>query len=116
MTRNLDWRYHRPGWKSCKRTQEFLAQYNIQDNVLQITTKDPLIGEAALSILEGVSEIFVAKGKKILHFDLEENALTESELLILLLGRSGNLRAPTIKTGGQLLVGYNQELLETKLL
>jgi hypothetical protein len=40
---------------------------------------------------------------------------SNDELLGLLLGRSGKLRAPTIRTGKTLLVGYNRDLLEAGL-
>ncbi len=83
---------------------------------MQTTTKNPLAGDAALAVLEGVTELFVAKGKNVLHFDLEAESLTDDELLDLLLGRSGKLRAPTIRSGSRLLVGYNHELLATTLL
>ena len=74
------------------------------------------MGEAALSVLDGVTQLHVAKGKKVLRYDLEAEELTDTELLALLLGRSGKLRAPAIKTGSRLLIGYNQELLTTALL
>lgn len=74
------------------------------------------MGEAALAVLEGVEQLHVAKGKKVLHIDLTEDRPTDTDLLALLLGRSGKLRAPTIRTGATLLVGYNLELLETGLL
>jgi arsenate reductase-like glutaredoxin family protein len=83
---------------------------------VQTTTKEPLAGAAALSVLEGVTELFVAKGKNVLHFDLQAEPLTDDELLDLLLGRSGKLRAPAIRTGSRLLVGYNPEILATNLL
>lgn len=35
---------------------------------------------------------------------------TDDELLEHLLGRSGTLRAPTIRTGKRLLVGFNADL------
>ena len=66
-------------------------------------------------VLEGVGHLLVAKGKKILRFDLKDDRPSDAELLDLLLGRSGKLRAPTIRTGATLLVGYNLELLETGL-
>ena len=83
---------------------------------MQSATKEPLVGDDALSVLEGVTELFVAKGRNVLHFDLEAGPPTEAELMDLLLGRSGKLRAPTIRTGSRLVVGYNQELLATTLL
>ena len=83
---------------------------------MQSASKEPLVGEAALSVLDGVTQLYVAKGKKVLHYDLAAESPAEDELLGLLLGRSGKLRAPAIKTGSRLLVGYNQELLTTALL
>ena len=58
----------------------------------------------------------VAKGKKVLDVDLTADRPTDEELLALLLGRSGKLRAPTIRVRTELLVGYNQELLSSALL
>ncbi len=72
-------------------------------------------GEAALALLAGVKELFIAKGKKIIHFDLGSERPSDKELLALLLGRSGKLRAPAIRHGSRFIVGYNQELLPTAL-
>jgi len=77
--------------------------------------KDPVEADEALSLLGGVTELLVAKGKKILRFDLTADRPADDELLALLLGRSGKLRAPTIRVGSRLLVGYNEELLEAHL-
>lgn len=82
---------------------------------MRSATKEPVVGEAALSILEGVTALFVAQGKGVLQVDLTKARPTDTELLDLLLGRSGKLRAPTIRVGSRLLVGYNEELLRTGL-
>jgi arsenate reductase-like glutaredoxin family protein len=58
----------------------------------------------------------VAKGRKIVDLDLTKDTTEEPELLRLLLGPSGKLRAPTIKVGGSLLVGYSQEMFTSVLL
>ncbi len=67
-------------------------------------------------MLEGISDLFIAKGKKTLHVDLASQRPSDEELLGLLLGRAGKLRAPTIRTGSRLLVGYNQDMLTDHLL
>ena len=84
--------------------------------MVQNATREPVTGEAALAVLEGIEHLHVAKGSKVLHFALSHDRPTDAALLGLLLGRSGKLRAPTIKTGATLLVGYNFDLLETGLL
>ena len=42
-----------------------------------------------------------------------KNDLTEDELLKLVLGPTGNLRAPTLKVGNRIVVGFNQEMYES---
>ena len=50
------------------------------------------------------------KGKKVVRFDMKKDPPSDDELLEHLLGRSGTLRAPTIRAGKKLLVGYNADL------
>ena len=100
---------------SCKNTQEFLAQNEILDGTVQSAGKEPVEGEDALQLLEGISDLYIAKGKQILHFDIEAERPSDSELLALLLGRSGKLRAPAIRQGSRFVVGCNQEILPATL-
>ena len=83
---------------------------------MQSTGRDAIEGDAALAVLEGVNDLYVAKGKKSVHFDLGKDRPSDEELLGHLLGRSGKLRAPAVRTGSTLVVGYNAELMEETLL
>jgi arsenate reductase-like glutaredoxin family protein len=82
---------------------------------VQSTSKEPVEGAAALALLEGVTELYVAKGKKVVQLDLRAARPSDEELLELLLGRSGKLRAPAIRTGSRFLVGYNAEMFDEVL-
>lgn len=62
----------------------------------------------ALALLEGVEEIWAAKGKKVVHFDLARLKPSRADLLGVLLGPSGNLRAPTLRHGRALIVGFDE--------
>tara|TARA_B100000427_G_C15140125_1_gene434043 strand:- start:61 stop:258 length:198 start_codon:yes stop_codon:yes gene_type:complete len=64
----------------------------------------------------GVKDLYIAKGKKSLHFDLSSDRPSDEELLGHLLGRSGKLRAPAIRSGDLLVVGYSGDLLQETLL
>lgn len=57
----------------------------------------------------------MARGRKILRFDLENDRPSDEELLDQMLGRSGALRAPSLRVGRTFVVGYNDELLTTVL-
>jgi arsenate reductase-like glutaredoxin family protein len=83
---------------------------------VQSTGKDPIEGEDALALLDGVRHLFVAKGRKVESFDLSKDRPADDELLGMMLGRSGKLRAPAIRAGDKLIIGYNQELLSSTLL
>jgi arsenate reductase-like glutaredoxin family protein len=57
----------------------------------------------------GIKDLYVAKGKRIVHFDLRQESPDDEELTKLLLGPTGNLRAPTVRKGQTLVVGFNSE-------
>ncbi len=57
----------------------------------------------------------MAKGKKTVHVDLANDRPGDDELLGLLLGRSGTLRAPALRSGSTFVVGYNADILAETL-
>jgi arsenate reductase-like glutaredoxin family protein len=63
----------------------------------------------ALALAGTVNEIYAAKGKKVVHLDLKKDKPDEATLTSLLLGPTGNLRAPTLRKGKTLIVGFNEE-------
>jgi hypothetical protein len=73
------------------------------------TSRSPIRGEAALAVTRDVDAIWVARGKKAVHVDLKTSRPGKAELLSLLLGPTGGLRAPTLRVGRTLLVGFNAE-------
>ncbi len=67
----------------------------------------------AAEIAKQASAVFVAKGKRVSSFKPAGKAT--NELLDAMLGPTGNLRAPTIRRGKTVLVGFNDELFAEKL-
>ena len=63
----------------------------------------------ALALAESVDVIHVAKGKKCVTLNLSTNRPDDDSLANLMLGPTGNLRAPTIKQGRTLYVGFNED-------
>ena len=57
-----------------------------------------------------MSKLRVAKGKKVTSVDLKKTDLDDDGLAALLLGPTGNLRAPTLRKGKTLVVGFNADL------
>ncbi len=83
--------------------------------MIQNTRKDPIDAEGALALLADVEDLYVAKGKKTLHFDLKNDRPDDEEILAVILGRSGTLRAPALRRGSAFIVGYNDSILEEQL-
>ena len=48
------------------------------------------------------------KGKKVDRLDLKKNRPDDAAILALIIGPTGNLRAPTAKVGKTMLVGFNE--------
>ena len=54
-----------------------------------------------------VSKVIVAKGKKVSEFKVD--GAPSAETVDAMLGPTGNLRAPAIRSGRTLLVGFNED-------
>jgi arsenate reductase-like glutaredoxin family protein len=93
---------------TCGRAQGFLARAKIE-TAEQVDAKKVRMGpEQALGVVKDVDEIYVAKGAKVVHLNLRRDKPDRPTLLGLLLGPSGNLRAPTMRKGRTLLVGFDE--------
>ncbi len=64
-------------------------------------------GEAR-SLLKGASKLLVAKGKKQSEFKLAGRI--SKDAVDAMLGPTGNLRAPCLRVGKTILVGFNEEV------
>ncbi len=76
----------------------------------QVPASRKLGREAAEEMLADASELHVAKGKKLSNF--KGDALRSEDAVAAMLGPTGNLRAPTLKVGKTLVVGFNEDLFE----
>lgn len=79
----------------------------------QIPASRKLGIESARELVADARELIVAKGKKVVRLDLK---VTDAEAAATaMLGPTGNLRAPTLKVGKTLVVGFDQDTYETVL-
>ena len=63
--------------------------------------------EDAAALLDGAKRLLVSKGKRLTEFDTPSP--TDDEAVTAMLGPTGNLRAPTLRVGKTLVVGFNEE-------
>ena len=58
-----------------------------------------------------MTELCVARGRKVVRVDLSaDDRPPDSELARLMVSRWGRLRAPTLKVGTTLVVGFNRDM------
>ena len=88
--------------------QEVLDTNNLQAENVTNARKEKLEADAVWNLLGSAEKIIVAKGKSVVTFEPNED--DRKAILKEVLGRSGSLRAPTVKTGNVFLVGYNESL------
>lgn len=74
------------------------------------------LGKADVARLTAeAAAVVVAQRGKILTFDMKTTRPDDPELLAAMLGPTGNLRAPTLRVGKTLLVGFHPEMYAAAL-
>lgn len=91
---------------TCGKTQEFLAKKSVTVKTQIDARKERFGPDDALKLVEEVSEVIAAKGKKIVRYNLTKDRPSRDDLLAIMIGPSGNLRAPTLRKGKTLLIGF----------
>jgi len=61
-----------------------------------------------LALARQADELYATKGRQVVHLALKKDKPDEATLLDLLLGPTGNLRAPVLRRGRTLIVGFDE--------
>ena len=73
----------------------------------EVNASKKLGRDRAAELAEAASKLIVAKGKKVATFDLKKSI--DDDAIDAMLGPTGNLRAPTMKVGKTIVVGFNED-------
>jgi arsenate reductase-like glutaredoxin family protein len=74
----------------------------------QNAKKETIAAAEAIDMARKVSEIRATKGRKVVR--LAVKGATDEEIAALVVGPSGNLRAPALRLGKTLVVGFDEEM------
>ena len=99
---------------SCQKAQGFLEQNALTVKAITDANKQKHGRAEALALAKTVRIIHVGKGKKLFTIDMKDPP-DDDTLAGYLLGPTGNLRAPTIKKGKTLYVGFSEEAYQALL-
>jgi hypothetical protein len=93
---------------SCKKAQGFLEANacGLPGEVLD-AGKNKRGRAEALKLAKSAKTVIVAKGKKVVTFDMKAPP-DDDTLAAHILGPTGNLKAPTLRMGNTLLVGFGE--------
>ena len=89
---------------SCVRASDFLEANSVRATE-KISANKKLGAAEARALIRDASKIYIAKGKSLEEFP---GGKVTDELVAKMLGSTGNLRAPTIRVGKTLLVGFDE--------
>jgi arsenate reductase-like glutaredoxin family protein len=116
MAGTVDWLYFRPSCISCKRARAYLEANGWTITKETSAAKEKKGSDEALKLARSADKLLVGRGQSYVTFAMKAgDRPSDEELLQYLLGRSGNLRAPTLWLGKTLLVGYSEALYESAL-
>ena len=93
--------------------QEFLDTRNLQPENRTDARKEQMDAAAVWDLMGSAEQIIVAKGRRVETFVPSED--TQESILKAVMGRSGSLRAPTLRRGNVFLVGFNETLYKTEV-
>jgi arsenate reductase-like glutaredoxin family protein len=106
----IDWMYDRKSCKTCQRARGYLGECKLTARETVDATKVRIAPAEALALLAGVDRVVAAKGKKVVTFDLTADRPDDETLLAAVIGPSGNLRAPAVRVGKTMLIGFTDEM------
>ena len=98
---------------TCTRAQEFLAQAGVAIAETTIANNVRYPREAAIALAREAAAIWSTKGTKEVRLATAE--ASEDALAAALLGPSGFLRAPALRVGEVLVVGFSPAIYEEAL-
>ena len=93
---------------SCKKAQKYFGDNAIELGEKSDARKEKIDENNAWKIISQFDTVHIGKGKKTLTFTPSPE--NKKEILKAAMGRSGNLRAPTIKTSEAIIIGYNEDM------
>jgi len=93
---------------SCQKAQGFLESNALTVGEQTNATKERKGRDAALALARSSERVVIGRGKKVIEFDMRNAPPDDDTLAAHLLGPTGNLKAPTLRKGNTLLVGFSE--------
>ena len=108
--KQVEWSYLRANCKTCEKAEAWLTNAGVAIGPRVDARKQTINAADGLKLAKSVAQVRVAKGTAVTKLDMKKGAPADAELSKLVIGPTGNLRAPTLRHGNTLVVGFNEQL------
>lgn len=96
---------------SCSKAQEVLGASQWKQTDVHDAKKEKIDEGEAWGKIKTHKRVLIAQGKNVVEFTPTE--ANKQEILKQAMGRSGNLRAPSLSAQGTLYIGFNETMYHT---
>lgn len=105
----IEWYWQRAGCTACAKAKEFLSGYDL-DVRQTLDARRTRIGPSGVAaVVENAKTVLVSDGRTVRRYDLEKKPQERGDMLARMVGPTGNLRAPTIRRNGLVVVGFHRD-------
>lgn len=105
----IDWYYHRNGCTACRKAAAYLEGYELAVRE-KVDARRTRIGPSALAkVVEGAKTVLVSDGRSVTRHDPREGESERKAMYARMVGPTGNLRAPTLRRGDLVVVGFHEK-------
>jgi arsenate reductase-like glutaredoxin family protein len=115
MAKSIDWYYHRKNCTTCTKMLNLLEARGISAKETVSANTVRFEPAEALALARKCQKVIAAKGKSVVELNLKKDQIDDETLLKHLIGPSGKMRAPVIRHGNTLLVGFHDNAFDTIL-
>lgn len=109
MAKKIDYAYLRKNCATCKKALAWLEGVEHAIASTEDATKIRKSAKDAVALAREAKQVIAAKGKTVHRLKTSSSEATDEALTELLMGPTGNLRAPTFLVGTNLVVGFHEE-------
>lgn len=115
MARKITWYYRRNSCNTCAKSDAFLEERGLKPSEVVDARKETLGKRETVILLRGTQRLVAMKGNTVHDWNLKKDPPIEKDLFGSIMGPTGNLRAPALKMGKTLLVGFHQDTWKSVL-
>lgn len=109
MARKIDWYYRRNSCTTCAKSDAFLEARGLKVKTIVDARKTKLPKRETVLMLRTTQRLVSIKGKRVSDWNLKKDPPIEKDLFGSIMSSTGNLRAPAMRIGKTLVVGFHEE-------